>query len=69
MATPVDRSNLFLEIALSEEVSQGFQKGKFFLNQITSKTVNFLTELTNKSLSTVSETAEKTNNYLKPSVV
>jgi len=68
MANPVDGSNLFLEIALSEEVTQGFQKGKFFLNQITSKTVNSLTELTNKSLSTVSETAEKTNNYLNENV-
>lgn len=64
MATPVDSSNLYQEIALSEEVSQDFQKGKFFLNQMTGKTVNSLNELTNKSLSTVSETAEKTNTYL-----
>lgn len=68
MATPVDSSNLYKEIALSEEVSQGFQKGKFFLNEMTGKTVNSLNELTNKSLNTVSETAEKTNTYLNENV-
>ena len=65
MATPVDSSNFFLEIALSEEVSQGFQKGKFFLNQMSSKTVNSVRELTNKSLSTLSETAEKNKQLFK----
>jgi len=55
----VDGSKLFIEIALSEDVSNRFQKAKDFLNETTGKTVNTLTEATNRSLGSISERTQK----------
>jgi len=55
----VDGSKLFIEIALSENVSNRFLKAKDFLNETTGKTVNTLTEATNRSFGSISERTQK----------